>query len=197
MSNAKVIGVLLGGVCLGGALGIGVTTTVLKKNTKSASVADNGTCSIGDTSAAPVGMLEVDGQTFKKEDFPSEVQDQLFQMQNQVYEVSSNLLKEVGLRIALAKDKKLEVAAGQKLPELKDLLQGNKVSEAEMMAFFEANKKSLPPGTTFEQVRPQLEQYMQGQQEGEQVKKEFERLEEKGRIKILVQTPVAPSLNSM
>lgn len=192
MSNAKVIGVLLGGVCLGGALGIGVTTTVLKKNTSPTSVADSGTCSIGDSSAAPDGMLEVDGQTFKKEDFPTEVQDQLFQMQNQVYEVSSNLLKEVGLRIALAKDKKLDLAGGQKLPELRELLQANKVSEAEMLAFFETNKKSLPPGTTFEQVRPQLEQYMQGQQEGETVRKEFDRLQEKGRIKILVQAPVAP-----
>lgn len=192
MSNAKVIGVLLGGVCLGGALGIGVTTTLLKKNTKAASVADSGTCSIGDSSAVATGMIEVDGQTFKKEDFPSEVQDQLFQMQNQVYEVSSNLLKEVGLRIALAKDKELNVGAGTKLPELRELLQATKVSEAEMKAFFEANKKSLPPGTTFEQVRPQLEQYMQGQQEGETVRKEFERFEQKGRIKILVEAPVAP-----
>lgn len=192
MSNVKVVGVLLGGVCLGGALGIGVATTILKKDGKPAAVVDSGTCSIGEANSAPSGMLEVDGRIFKKEDFPSEVQDQLFQMQNQVYEVSSNLLKEVGLRIALAGDKKVDLSGGQKLPELRDLLQSNKVSEADMKAFFEANKKSLPPGTTFEQVRPQLEQYMQGQQEGEVVRKEFERLQEKGRIKILVQAPVAP-----
>lgn len=192
MSNVKVVGVLLGGVCLGAALGLGVATTVLKKEGKPVVAAESGTCSIGDTSASPSGLLEVDGRVFKKEDFPAEVQDQLFQMQNQVYEVSSNLLKEVGLRIALAKDKKIDLSAGQKLPELRDMLQGNKVSEAEIKAFFEANQKSLPPGTTFEQVRPQLEQYMQSQQEGEVVRKEFERFQDKGRIKILVEAPVAP-----
>lgn len=196
MTNAKVIGVLLGGVCLGAAAGVGVTTTLMKSGSKkSASVAATGSCSV-DAPATNLGALfEVDGKSYTREELPSVMQDQLFQEQSRLHEVSVNMLKEVALRFALANDKKIDHKSGKELPELTTLLETKKVTEADMKAFFEEKKNNLPPGTTFEQVRPQLEQYMQGQQVGEQVSQAVGNLESQGRLKILVKAPVAPLVN--
>lgn len=196
MTNAKVVGVLLGGVCLGAALGVGGTTTVLKSSgNKSASVGSTGSCSVDGMSANASGLFEVDGKVFTREELPTEMQDQLFQMQSQMHDASSNMVKEVALRFALANDKKIDIKGGKELPELKTLLGAKSVTEAEMRAFFEENKPRLPPGTTFEQVRPQLEQFMQSQQLGDQVRQQIAQFEEKGRLKILMKAPVAPLVN--
>ncbi|MBM3381281.1 MAG: hypothetical protein FJY29_02455 [Betaproteobacteria bacterium] len=196
MSNAKVVGVLLGGVCLGAAVGVAVTTTVLKNNSSKSAASTGGSCSVdGAASGVHAALFEVDGKVFNREDLPSELQDQLFQMQNQLHDASANMVREVALRVALANDKKIKIAAGSDIPELKTLIQPKAVSEADMRAFFEANKGGLPPGTTFEQIRPQLEQFMQGQQQSEQIRAEVAKFEEKGRLKVLLKAPVAPLVN--
>ncbi|NBO37361.1 hypothetical protein EBU99_02125 [bacterium] len=194
MSNAKVIGVLLGGVCLGAAIGVAATSTVLKKSTtqSSSSSAAAGSCSVEGAGSTQAALFEVDGKAYSREDLPSDVQDQLFQMQSQMHDATATLAKEVALRVALATEKKIDFKGGKPLPELRTLMEAKKVTEADMKSFFEANKKSLPPGTTYEQVRPQLEQFMQGQQAGEQVRQEVAKLEEKGRLKVLLKAPVAP-----
>lgn len=196
MTNAKVVGVLLGGACLGAAVGVGVTTTLMKSSAKkSASVGAAGSCTV-DAPAANAGVLfEVDGKSFTREELPTVMQDQLFQEQSRLHDVSVNMLKEVALRVALANDKKIDHKGGKELPELLTLMTAKQVTEAEMRAFFESKKNNLPPGTTFEQVRPQLEQYMQGQQLGEQIQQEVSKFENQGRMKILVKAPVAPLVN--
>jgi protein-disulfide isomerase len=189
MSNGKVIGILVGGVCLGLAGGVAVASAVMKgpsrANVTGATAADA-------LAAGNAPLFEIDGKVVTRETLPADVQDQLFQIQSQMHEATTATLKEIGLRMALAADKKIDTKNGQALPELKTLVEGKKVSEAEMLAFFEANKKQLPPGTTFDQVKPQLEMYMQGQQSGEQVRQEIAKLEDKGRMKLLVRAPVAP-----
>ncbi|MFZ9519116.1 MAG: thioredoxin domain-containing protein [Silvanigrellaceae bacterium] len=188
MSNGKMIGFLVGGVCMGLVAGTVVTMAMVKTpSAQSSSVGAADALSAGNTP-----IFEVDGKRLTREDLPSEVQDQLFQMQSQMHEATLASLKEVGLRMALAADKKVDTKGGKSLPELRTLLEGKTISEAEMRAFFDANQKSLPPGTTFEQVRPQLEQFMQQQQSGDQVRQEVAKLEEKGRLKVLLKAPVAP-----
>lgn len=188
MSSGKAVGLLVGGVCLGLAAGVAVSAAVMKtpSQANSASVASV------DSMSATTPLMEVDGKLLTREDLPTEVQDQIFQVQTQAHDAAVGTMKELGLRIALSADKKIDTKGGKALPELRTLVEGKKVTEAEMRAFFDANQKSLPPGTTFEQVRPQLEQFMQGQQSGEQLRQEVARLEEKGRIKILLKAPVAP-----
>ncbi|MEY3901925.1 MAG: hypothetical protein RL189_1231 [Pseudomonadota bacterium] len=189
MSNGKVVGFLLGGVCLGLAAGVGISAVVMKGSSRTSAPTTSAAEAL---SSGTLPLIEVDGRQITREDLPSEIQDQLFQMQSQLHEATLATVKEVGLRIALAADKKIEVKDPKALPELKSLIDGRKVTEEEMRAFFEANQKSLPPGTTFEQVRPQLEQFMQGQQSGEQVRQEVAKLEEKGRLKVMLKAPVAP-----
>lgn len=189
MSNGKLVGFLLGGVCLGLAAGVGISAVVMKGSSRTSAPTTSAAEAL---SSGTLPLIEVDGRQITREDLPSEIQDQLFQMQSQLHEATLATVKEVGLRIALAADKKIEVKDPKALPELKSLIDGRKVTEEEMRAFFEANQKSLPPGTTFEQVRPQLEQFMQGQQSGEQVRQEVAKLEEKGRLKVMLKAPVAP-----
>jgi protein-disulfide isomerase len=189
MSNGKIIGVLVGGVCLGLAAGVAVTTAVMKNPSRSPAANTSATEAL---SGESVPLIQVDGQSVTRQDLPAEVQDQLFQIQNQSHEATAGTLKEVGLRMALAADKKIDTKGGQVLPDLKTLVDAKPISEADMRSFFEANQKSLPPGTTFEQVRPQLEQFMQQQQSGEQLRQQVAQMEEKGRIKVLLKAPVAP-----
>lgn len=188
MSNGKMVGFLVGGICLGLVAGTVITMAVVKSPAAQSSSAT----AVDALSAGTTPIFEVDGKRLTREDLPSEVQDQLFQMQNQMHEATVAAVKEVGLRIALSADKKVDTKGGKALPELKSVLESKKVTEAEMRAFFDANQKSLPPGTTFEQVRPQLEQFMQQQSSGDQVRQEVAKLEEKGRLKVLLKAPVAP-----
>jgi protein-disulfide isomerase len=188
MSNGKMVGFLVGGVCLGLVAGTVITMAVVK----SPSAQSSSSTAADALSSGTTPIFEVDGKRLTREDLPSDVQDQLFQMQNQMHEATIAAVKEVGLRIALSADKKLDTKGGKALPELRSILDSKKVTEAEMRAFFDANQKSLPPGTTFEQVRPQLEQFMQQQQSGDQVRQEVAKLEEKGRLKVLLKAPVAP-----
>lgn len=142
MSNAKVVGVLLGGVCLGAAVGVAVTSTVLKNNASRTTSASSGSCSVDGATSQTAALFEVDGKQYTREDLSTEMQDQLFQMQSQLHDASANLVKEVALRFALAKDKKIDVGSGKELPDLKTLMEPKKVTEADMKAFLKKIRKA-------------------------------------------------------
>lgn len=190
MQNQKVVGVLVGGVLVGAALGAGVTMSLKKK---SAMPGDYATCSV-DGGTTDAVLFELDGQKIKRDDLGTEARDVMYQIENQGYESKTNYLKEFALRYALAKDKD-KAADIKDLPPLKTLLGADKISEDEMKKFFEANKKSLPPGTTFAQIRPQLEQFMLAQRVGDQARQKVTELESSGRLKLLVPPPVSPKVS--
>lgn len=195
MENGKIIGILIGGIGLGAALGAGVTLQLKNKASKSASSAGGAqaTCSIDGVQSNEGALFELDGQSFGREELPGDARDVLFQIQNQTYESTVNFTKELALRIALAKDGgKYDPA---KLPPLKELLKADTISEEDMKKFFEANKQSIPPGTKYEQIKPQLEQFLVAQRVGETARQRIAELESKGRLKLLAKAPTSPVVN--
>lgn len=189
MENSKVIGVLIGGIGLGAAIGGSLAMKFGKKSNLASNSSSETTCSIA--GATPnSAIFELDGKAYASDDFPSEAKDVLYQIQNQSFEGTANFSKELALRISLAKEAGNTDIAN--LPPLKTLLKADKISDEEMKKFYEANKQSIPPGTTFEQIRPQLEQFMQGQKIAEQTRSKAAELEQKGRFKFLASAPMAP-----
>ena len=190
-SNGKVIGVLVGGIGLGAVLGAaGMNLFKTKAGSRFASGAA-GTCSVEGASNSSAALFELDGKSYSRDDLPTDVKDTLFQIQNQSFESTANFAKEVALRMALAQDSGEKVDATS-LPQLKNLLKSDKVSDDELKKFYEANKQSIPPGTSFDQIKPQLEQFLVAQKVGEVARTRVAELQEKGRLKLLVTPPIAP-----
>jgi len=72
------------------------------------------------------------------------------------------------------------------------VLPGTQVTEADMKSFFESNKGSLPPGTTYDQVKGQLHQYLVAQKGGDIARKRIEDLESSGRLRLALVGPIPP-----
>lgn len=190
-SNGKVVGVLVGGVVLGAVLGAGITMQMKKKVAGGGSSAGDATCSVdGGSSTTVQNLFELDGKTYAADQLPSEARDTLFQIQNQSFETTSNFARELALRLALAQEQKVDTA--QSLPPLRTLLKVQDPPEADLKKFYEANKQSIPPGTTYEQIKPQLVQFMGAQKVGEAAREKVAELTNSGRLKMLVKPPVAP-----
>ena len=192
MSQNNVVGIVVGGVLLGAALGAGGVLAVKGRSKTPASSAAS-TCSVGGSEAD--GLFEAAGKAVGTTDLPAEARDMLFQLRQQNYDQTSGYLKEWALRVQLAQDQKLDTADLSKLPDLRSLLSMPKVQDADLKKFFEANQRNLPKGMTFEQVRPQLEQYLNQQKVAEASQAKLAEYVAAGKIKILLTPPVAPLVN--
>jgi protein-disulfide isomerase len=188
MSQGKVVGILLGGVALGAVLGAGFMNQFGKMKKGGSGAAE--TCSIDGGNPNAGSLFELDGKPFAADALPADVRDTLFQIQSQAYETSSNFTRELALRVALATEQKLDVS--KNLPPLRSLMNVAEVPEAEMKKFYDSNKQSIPPGTTYEQIKPQLQQYLISQKVGEASRTKVAELMNAGRMKLLIQAPVAP-----
>ena len=192
MENGKLVGILVGGMGLGGAIGFGLGNKLgMKKAGGSVATSDSSTCSVaGATPSTPDGLFELDGQVFTKDDFPSEAKDKLFTIQSENYETLSSFSKELAIRISLAKQ------AGsydpQNLPQLRALIKIDPPSKEEMTKVFEANKGAIPPGMTFEKIQPQLVQFIESQKVSEKTRELVAEMESSGKIKVLLPAPQAP-----
>src|SRR6185503_11819576 len=68
-------------------------------------------------------------------------------------------------------------------------------TDAEMKAVFEQNKSRLPPDTSFEKIKPDIERYLKNQKLGEALRAKNEELKAKNRVAILMPMPVAPKVD--
>lgn len=193
MENQKIVGVLVGGVLIGAALGAGITMNMKKRAGGSSNAA--ATCSI-DGGVSTGALFELDGKSYSKDDLPADTREQMFQFENQSYEGAVNVSKETALRISLFKEKNGGKDADLKnMPKLQDLLGAGTIPESEMKAFYEANKSRMPPGMTYEQVKPQLEQFMQSQKVGNTAREKIAELESSGKFKVLLRAPAAAEVD--
>lgn len=194
MQNQKVVGVLVGGLVIGAALGAGVTMNMNKKGSVTGTSASLESCSVDGANSSGTALFEMNGKAVTRDELGTEARDVLYQIETQGYESKSNFVKELALRYSLAMEQNPN-ADLKNLPPLKTLLASGNISEDEMKKFFEANKQSLPPGTTYEQVKPQLEQFMTSQKVGEEARKKIADLESSGKFKLLLTQPVSPQVN--
>jgi protein-disulfide isomerase len=82
-----------------------------------------------------------------------------------------------------------------KLPPLQELLTGATPSDDEIRKFYEDNKQRLPPNVEFDQIKAQLSQFMVRQKMMESMQGELAKLQQAGRLKMLMPEPPTPVIN--
>lgn len=174
---------VVGGLLIGVSVGWGVALTYTAKQEPKS------TNTYAFESNAP--LLEVDGIKLNLQELPMPLQSALFEKHRELYESNSSMLQQFGLQFALARAKDPNVKVGA-LPSFDDLLNITKPTDAELQAVFAANKTRLPSNTTFEQIRGEIERFVQNQKLTEVMRKKAQELKASGRLQVLLSEPQPP-----
>lgn len=172
---------VVGGLVAGAAIGFGAAS--LQK-------ARQGGGLVGDETP----VVEVDGVKFKEADLPADIRSSLYEVKAEAFERISGVVGQFALQMSLAKEKDKNAKADN-LPPFDQLVAAPTPSEADLKTLFEANKTRLPPNTTFEQIRPEIERFVKNQQLGEVLRQKSDELKQKNRIAVLLPAPVAPKVS--
>ncbi len=176
---------VVGGLVIGAAVGYGAATVL--KGGSVGGLSLGGAVGGGSDSA----MLELDGVKFKESDLPGDIRGTIFEVKEEASGRIDSVLNQFALQLALAKEKNKDVKADA-LPPLDQLVDVPSPSEDEMKALFESNKARLPPDTTYDKIKPDIEKYMRNQKVSEALRAKNEEFKAKNRVKLLTQKPVAP-----
>lgn len=185
MNSGLLATLLVGGLAIGGTGGYILGVNQGKTKAISQIVPTNAT----DTSKE--ALAYIGGTTYTKADLPSSEQSKLYSIEHETFHQKENFVKELAMRIALVKQKGDKVDL-QTLPPLESLLEKPTPSDEELKAFFEENKNRLPPNTEFEQIKPQLAQFLTNKKMGDVFNQKWESLIAAGTVKMLLAQPIAP-----
>lgn len=168
---------------VGGAIGYGVALKMPQKGGQNVSGA---VASSGDA------LFEYDGKKYSEADLPVDVQMAIFEAKKESVHRLESTLQQFAMRLDLAK------AAGRDkevpLPDFESLLAVEKPKEEDLQKLYDANKERLPPGTTFEQIRPDIEKYMTSQKMSEVMQAKAQEFKSSNKFNYLVAHPVAPKV---
>lgn len=175
---------VVGGLVVGAAVGFGVATVY-----KGGSIGGGGFGGGSD----PV-VMELDGTKYKESELPADVRGTLFEVKEEAANRQESVLNQFALQFSLAKDKDKNAKADA-LPPLDQLVDVPAPSEQEMQALFDANKARLPPDTTFEKIKPEIEKYMKNQKVSETLRAKNDEFKAKNRVKLLTNRPTPPKVD--
>ena len=173
---------IVGGLIVGAAVGVGAATLYQGKLP-----------GMGDqSSSAAVGgpVLELDGKTFTEADLPADVRLQVFEARSEAHERVNGVLNQFALQAWLAKEKGIDVKGA--MPPFEELVDVPTPTEEEMKTLFEANKARLPPETTFETIKGDIEKYVKNQKLSEVLRTKNEDFKKANKVKLLAEAPIAP-----
>jgi protein-disulfide isomerase len=145
----------------------------------------------GDINNGP--LFKVDGHEYKKDDLPPVIKEALYKNAFEAYSRDLIVFQEFALRVHLAKKKNM-LKDPNNPPELIKLLDFPDVSEKDAKALFDSSKDRLPPGTTFDQMKDQILNYLKSQKVGTVFQKEVLKMEKEGILNLLITAPVAPEI---
>lgn len=154
----------------------------------------NGSCGLEGNGEAPEGVISLKGVVLKTEQLPVSLQDGLYEVDHQSYEKKNALLEEFGLRWYLAKEKGKAENLNE-IPATLDLLSISEVSEKELKEFFNKNKDRMPPGSTFEAIKPQLSNFLKMQKGREVYQAKLDEVKKGNHFQILLTSPLSPQIN--
>ncbi len=174
---------VVGGLVVGAAVGFGVAT-VYKGGGMGGSFGGG---------SDPV-VLELDGTKFKESELPADVRGTMYEVKEESANRIDSVLNQFALQFSLAKDKDKNAKADA-LPPIDQLVEVAAPTDAEMQTLFDSNKARLPPDTTFEKIKPEIEKYMKNQKVSETLRAKSEEFKTKNRVKLLTQRPAAPVVN--
>ncbi len=188
MNVGLMVTLLVGGLGIGGTVGYVLGLDQGKKQTVSTLGA---TTAHSESSQGGQQLFYFNNKVYTTTDLPADLQSRLYNREMEGYRQSEGMVKEFAMRLALATAKN-KPTDFDKLPELQDLLDKPEVDDAELKAFFEENKSRLPANTSFEQIKPRLEQFLANQKAAGVFQEKWEAMEKDGTIKLLLAHPVAP-----
>jgi len=146
------------------------------------------------TSGAPTDtsgpIFEYDGKKFSEADLPSDVQTSIYEFRKENVHRIDSVVSQYAMRMDLARQAGRDEEVP--LPALEDLVNAGKPSEEEITELYEANKDRLPPGTTFEQIRPDIEKYMVNQKVAEVMQAKSAEFKASNKYNFLIEHPLAP-----
>jgi protein-disulfide isomerase len=171
-----------GGLIVGTALGYGIGAVRPALPEASRTVSAPG---------SDATLMELDGVRYKEVDLPGSVRTKIFEVKNDAHERVDGLLSQFALQLTLAKAKDKD-AQPDMLPEFDQLLDLPTPKEDESKAFFEANKSRLPPNTTYEQTKSEIETYLKKQKMSETLRAKHEELKTNKRLVLMTQAPETP-----
>jgi len=167
---------IVGGLVVGAVLGYGTATYY-----KGGRGADNLT------------LLEVDGTKYRESDLPPDVRSGYYDIKTEEHSRGDVLLGQFALHLALAKDKDKNVKVDA-LPPFDQLVEAPAPTDQELQALYDANKGRLPPGTTFDQIKPDIERFVRNQKLTETLRVKNEELTAKKRVVLLTPEPSPPKV---
>ncbi|MDP9120506.1 MAG: thioredoxin domain-containing protein [Acidobacteriota bacterium] len=143
-------------------------------------------CSAQDSSGKV--LAKVNGQTITEADVKAHAAESLAQLDHDYQQhrhdlIESELQQLVRDRMVEAEAAARKLGKDQILAEIKPA----DVTDAQVDAFYEQNKARIPPGTTKEQVAPQIRQFLQQQGQTEAKEKFYTSLEAKYKAEYLLE----------
>ena len=161
-------------------------------------IAGAGVVLVGRMSRAPANpvsvqegpLLELNGKSYAKSDLPPYLQSEIFDTRTEAYDQTLGLLNKAGVQLVLSKDKGVDLT--KTLPTFEALLEIGEPSPLEIETLYENNREQLPPGTTFESIKPDLVKHAKSQKLGETLREKNKEFIQTKRLKILLAAPEAP-----
>lgn len=143
-------------------------------------------------------LFKVDGVVYTNATLPRAVQMNYYSLSNSIYDAEKNFLNQIALRIALAKDNKIDLSKTDDLPTLETLLNIQNVTDADVDAYYKSILSQYGAavfgGQTYEQIKPQLKMQMMRQKTEQTVSAKIQEFTDNGRISTFLVQPEAPSV---
>ncbi|HPE61984.1 MAG: thioredoxin domain-containing protein [Thiothrix sp.] len=138
--------------------------------------------------AEEAGLFELGGKTYTGADLSAAAQQNLYQASQEFYMARKNTIDEAIMTMELEKRAK---EAG-KTPEAlaTELFKVDSIPDEEITQFYEANKAGI--NQPLEQIKPQIQQYLTQQAQGEKQRDLIEEVKKAGGFKLGFAEPTAP-----
>ena len=137
-----------------------------------------------------VYLIDLDGEKIAEGSLPADVLGQLYDIRMSVYEQMTAQINRFVFQKIIAKEKGLDT--GSSLPPLEDLIDFGDKIEVEARAFFDENIVRYPEGTTFHDVRPDIEGNLKKQKLADKMRQKNADLKSASRFRLLLEEPESP-----
>jgi protein-disulfide isomerase len=190
MNKLPPVGLFLGGIAVGA---IATTLAFTLNNPKNKSDWESRDPMPGRMFAAGQPLFSLAGREVALKDLPLSIQADLGRIQEQAFAQLNTYLKEVALRSLLAQE---QGRSTREIPTLLSLLGDDTVSERDVDALLEAQKKNFPKDMNLKDIRKQIEMFLKQQKVGDAKEKKLAEAENAGKIKILLTAPSAQAIDT-
>jgi protein-disulfide isomerase len=137
-------------------------------------------------------VAKYNGKTITLGDVDAKAGDKLFELEEQRYQMRRQFIDQIIFEDLI----KAEAAKAGKDDEtwMKEQVDAKVAppSDAEVQAFFDQQKENMPPGTTLDQVRPRIVDFMTRDQKGKLVREIFDRLQKQANVEVVISEPRKP-----